>query len=89
MLQKLDKVLNEYLFTVFTVEKDMTSSEFSKVNGDVLGIVCITVDKVLNCMKVDISSGPDHVYRRTLLESREEMAETRAEICASSIDTCI
>lgn len=60
-LQGMGKVLNEYFFSVFTVEKDVWNGEVGTGKGNVLSIVHVTVEKALN---VDISPRPDQIYPR-------------------------
>eukprot|EP00061_Rhincodon_typus_P009164 g32438.t1 len=67
----MDKVLNEYFSSVFT----MKTWELGEVSGDILGAVYFIVQvvlEVLECMEVDKSPGPDQIYPRTLPEARED-----------------
>ena len=81
----MGEILNEYLSSIFTVEKSMDVRELG--DSDALRSVHITEKEVLEVLKrikVDKSPGPDEVYPRTLWEAREEIAGPLAEIFESS-----
>eukprot|EP00061_Rhincodon_typus_P016624 g44934.t1 len=84
------EILNEYVASVFTVEKDMEARELGETNSDILKNVLVTeeeVPEVLKLTKVDKSPGSDQMYRRTVWEAREVIAGPLAEIFVSSIAT--
>lgn len=65
------KVLNEYLSSVLTMEKDMKTRELGAVNGNVLRTVHIMVEEgldVLRHMKLDTSPGPGQIYQIYIYE---------------------
>lgn len=85
--QEMGKVLHEYFSSVITVEKGMRTREQGAVNGSVLKAVSITVQEVLEVMKVDKSSVPDQIYLRTEWKAREKIAGALVEIYELSTNT--
>eukprot|EP00061_Rhincodon_typus_P010632 g35082.t1 len=87
VLQEMDEILNEYLTSVFTVEKDMKARKPGEMNSDILKSVHIRKEQLLDVLKhtnMDKSPGPDQLYPRTLWEAREVIAGPLAEIFVSS-----
>eukprot|EP00061_Rhincodon_typus_P017984 g46948.t1 len=86
----MEEILNKYLASVFTVEKDMEDRDHGEINNNILKNAHITEEevlRVLKCIKVDELPGPVQVYPRTLWEAGKEIAGSLVEILVSSLAT--
>lgn len=73
----MDKVLNVYFSSVFTMEKDRNTGELGAVNRDLPTSILNTLNAALRTIlimvkeELDISPGPDQIHLTTLSETRE------------------